>query len=448
VSSDNSVEVENTNSNPDVSALADIDVEPPFGGEAELLMMPITVYMKDENGEAVDVFDAPVTIEISNPKILGLKQDELRILQPSQDGRSWEEVPFEIEGDTLRITINHPGELFVWFIPRQAIAAEETVPLDTNGEPFVSLEIPLLWATLLSYAGLGIGFLTALARLSNSPFSLLQLRRILLEGWNNLIALLTFKKRRRAWGTVYDSATKAPLDPAYVEIFDYAGVKSAEAITDLDGRYGFLVPTGSYTMQVRKTNYSFPSRITALTGQDVIYSKLYFGGRIEVSTTVTHDIPMDPQNFDWNQYEKLRTKQTRFFHFLDPIIVRFLDLVFLGGFLLMIWQFLRDINVMTCLLLACYLVLFAYRFTTGRPILYGAVTEGGKPLAFALVKIMHGDHTILTKVTDLYGRYVAIVAPEIYTVQIEKRIAESQYQPVFKRKIKAKHGIINSRIKI
>jgi hypothetical protein len=100
------------------------------------------------------------------------------------------------------------------------------------------------------------------------------------------------------------------------------------------------------------------------------------------------------------------------------------------------------------MLLACYLVLFAYRFSTGRPILYGTVTEGSEPLAFALVKIMQGDHTILTKVTDLYGRYVAIVTPETYTVQVEKRIAESQYQAVFKKKIKAKRGIINSRIKI
>lgn len=299
-----------------------------------------------------------------------------------------------------------------------------------------------------TFFGLFSGISLALVQLAQAPFSVLTVGRVFSQGWNNLLALLTFKKRRHPWGTVYDSATKAPVDPAYVEIFDLSGTKAAEAITDLDGRYGFVVPDGTYTLQVRKTNYSFPARISNLTGQDVIYNNLYFGGPFSTSGAVAHDVPMDPLHFDWNQHEKLRTKQTRFFHTLDPLIMRFLDLVFFGGVVFMLWQYLHTPNIYTTVLLACYGILLISRFMSKKPLLYGSVTSEGSSLAYALVRVMIGEQVLLTKITDAYGRYVAIVPSETYTVRVEKRISEGQYQKIFESKIKAKHGVINSRIKV
>ena len=94
------------------------------------------------------------------------------------------------------------------------------------------------------------------------------------------------KKTKHPWGTVYDSVTKRPLDPAYVVISKYippvvgAGLtdtavavsplataeeKVGESITDIDGRYGFLVPGGSYVLTAGKTHYVFPSTKLAIT---------------------------------------------------------------------------------------------------------------------------------------------------------------------------------------
>ena len=57
---------------------------------------------------------------------------------------------------------------------------------------------------------------------------------------------------------VYDSVTKRPLDPAYVVVRE--GADDRNAITDLDGRYGFFLKAGQYTLFANKTHYEFPPK--------------------------------------------------------------------------------------------------------------------------------------------------------------------------------------------
>ena len=65
------------------------------------------------------------------------------------------------------------------------------------------------------------------------------------------------RKKNRSWGTVYDSITKRPLDPVYVALIDIGtGKQVASAITDIDGRYGFLVlPASIASRQRRQTTH-------------------------------------------------------------------------------------------------------------------------------------------------------------------------------------------------
>jgi hypothetical protein len=408
---------------------------------------PFEVSVIDELGNAVTQFDKPVIMELSHPSILG-SQNSIQVMQPSADGTTWYEVPFEVDGDTIRITIQNPGEFFIWFLPRTASASDEAAAAPTGFMPWLTIEFPRWLLGVASSVGLGAGLGMLLLQLSRMPIALEHLSRNLSAGLNNLIGLFTFRKRRRPWGTVYDSVTKAPVDPAYVELFDQAGVKQAEAITDLDGRYGFLVPQGSYSMMVRKTNYTFPSKLISLNGQDVIYHNLYFGGSFNVSDTVVHDVPMDPQGYDWNQHEKLRTNQTRFFHRLDPLIVRLLDLLFYLGFVAMVWQFSTTVSGTTAALLALYTVLLITRFFTGKPVLYGTVTKAGKPLSYGVLRILQEDKEMLSKVIDGYGRYVALVPNGTYTMVIEEHVIDTQYRVVLEKKVHAKHGVINGRVRI
>lgn len=415
--------------------------------EVKMPIPPFEVSVSDELGNVITEFAEPFVIEIAHPSILGSEQS-IQVMQPSSDGLTWYEVPFEVDGDTIRITIQNPGEFFIWFLPRTASASDEAAASSTGLIPWLTIEFPRWLLGVASTIGFGAGLGMLLLQLSRMPIALEHLSHNLSAGLNNLIGLLTFRKRRRPWGTVYDSVTKAPVDPAYVELFDQAGMKQAEAITDLDGRYGFLVPQGMYSMMVRKTNYTFPSKLVTLNGQDVIYHNLYFGGAFNVSDTVVHDVPMDPQGYDWNQHEKLRTNQTRFFHRLDPLFVRLLDLLFYLGFIAMVRQFVTSVNGTTGALLGLYTVLLIGRFMSGKPVLYGTVTKAGKPLSYGVLRILQEDKELLSKVIDGYGRYVALVPNGTYTMVIEEHVIDSEYRVVLEKKVRANQGLINGRVRI
>jgi Carboxypeptidase regulatory-like domain len=413
----------------------------------ELLIPPFQVALTDELGVDVLSFVEPITLEIVSPRILGA-EESIYIFQPSEEGLLWYEVPFVVEDDVLRITISNPGQFFVWFLPKAALAAEEQLPIEAPTTPPIVLQLEKWIATLLSSTGILVGVGLLLLQLARAPFSVTHAHRTLAQGAQNLFALVTFRKKRHPWGTVYDSATKAPVDPAYVELFTLEGQKVAEAITDLDGRYGFLVAEGNYTMRVRKSNYTFPSKILSATGLDVIYSNLYFGGETHIHSTVVHDIPVDPAAFDWNQFEKMRTKQTKFFHTFDPMFVRLADFLFIIGLVAMVWQFIDAKTIYTSAFLFMYVVLLLLRFLTDRPILYGTLSKDGQPLSFAVVRVFENGRELITRVADTYGRYVAIVPPGTYQIVVEERLPDGVYAHVIETIVHAKHGVINSRLRV
>lgn len=292
------------------------------------------------------------------------------------------------------------------------------------------------------------GFLIALLGFLRAPFSVTGIARVFAHAVTNLLGLFAFGKRRRPWGTVYDSVSKYPLDPAIVELFDAEGNSVSTAITDFDGRYGFLVPKGIYTMVAKKSNYKFPSTRKTLTGNDVIYNNLYYGEPIMIDGTVARDIPLDPVDVDWNQIEKKRLNKTRFIHRFDPVIVFLLSALFYLGVVLAVWQVMVDPSGLSFVLLGLYLLLLAVRLYNRGPLLYGTVLRGKVPLPYSVVRIFSGEAEIANKVTDESGRYVAIVPPGTYKVTVDERVDQDSYETVHNSIEKAKKGIINSKLSV
>ena len=305
---------------------------------------------------------------------------------------------------------------------------------------------PLLIFTSIAGALSGLGIIAL--SFSRIPFSYTEISNIVSYGTRHIFGLITWQKRRRPWGVVYDSVTKVPLDPAYVQLFTTDNKVEQESITDLDGRYGFLVPEGRYTLTVNKTNYKFPSTYRPLFGQDVLYSNLYYGEEFAVSDTVVRDIPLDPVGRDWNQEEKMRTKQTYFFRPLDVSIIAVLDTVFYLGLMALSLQFFFVKTILTGLLLAVYVVLLYLRIKGGKPILYGVLSKNDTPLAFAIVRILKSGYEVAHKVADSYGRYAVLVAPGKYTVRIEERLGQDKYRIVYEYDVSATSGLINKTLKI
>jgi hypothetical protein len=224
---------------------------------------------------------------------------------------------------------------------------------------------------------------------------------------------LGIKKRARKWGIVYDSKTKRPIDPAYVKIINEYGKIVSERFTDMEGRFGFLVPPGRYKIEASKTHYSFPSKLNEK--RDELYDNLYYGEIISIadSSIVNVNIPMDPTDIDWN--EEIKKKIMSFDPNKEIWKKKISRYFFLAGFILsplVYWITPSPFNLAVIFFYFFILTIQQFGFkqkTFGR--IYDK--ETGKPMPFAKIKVSFaGDsnQVIATSVSDITGRYYILVA--------------------------------------
>lgn len=272
---------------------------------------------------------------------------------------------------------------------------------------------------------------------------------------NLLFAFLGFKKRRRNWGVIYDSVTKQPLDPAYVVLSDLQGNEVASSITDLDGRYGFLVAPGIYRMSAGKTHYSFPSALLAGRQKDELYDNLYFGGEIEIKRdgeVITRNVPMDPTETDWNEVAKREQKRFGFFKKADIVFHKIVNALFWIGFALAIFSVALVPVTFNFIALGLYVLLLILNMTGFGGRKYGSVRDAnGKPLAFGIIRIFNAElhREIAHKVINANGKYYAIVPKGRYYLTIEQKNMDGTYAKVFTSPtMDVKNGIIKKDFKV
>lgn len=73
--------------------------------------------------------------------------------------------------------------------------------------------------------------------------------------------IVIVNKHAQPWGSVFDSITRKPVDLVLVRLTEGVNKRVIETkVTDRDGRFGFIVPTGKYYIFVSKEGYKFPSQ--------------------------------------------------------------------------------------------------------------------------------------------------------------------------------------------
>lgn len=286
---------------------------------------------------------------------------------------------------------------------------------------------------------------TAAADLLLLPFKL----------WGLLLSALGLKKRNRPWGTVYDSVTKQPIDPAYVTLKKIGTKEENTSITDLDGRYGFLVTTGKYTLEANKTNYTFPSKKLLGRKEDALYNNLYFGEEINVSdagTLISQNIPMDPIKFDWNEFVKGQKKIMKFYSRREKIVRIVTDWIFNIGFVVSILSLFLVSAPYNLIIFGLYIILALFRKFGYKQKALGSLTDkNNDPLPFAIVRAFSAELNveITNKVADMIGRYYCLVPKGKYYVKVEKKNDDESYSLVYTSPvIDAEGGIINKNIVI
>lgn len=303
----------------------------------------------------------------------------------------------------------------------------------------------------------GAAVATAAVASTFFPLSLFELFLLPLRLFGLIASALGLRKRVLPWGVVYDSVTKQPLDPAYIVLKDAQGREVSSAITDLDGRFGFLVEPGVYTMQVRKTNYIFPSQKLAGKAQDELYSDLYFGENIIVKTSgeiILKNIPLDPVKFDWNEFIKKSKKLMKFYSKWDIILRRIYSFFFVVGFITAVVVFIFAPYPYNTVIMMLYVLIILLRIFGIKPKTYGYIVEKatGVPLSFPIIRAITADSNkeILSKSADRYGKYYCLVPPGKYYVKIEKKNDDGSYSLVYTSPTidVSKKGIIKQKFEV
>jgi hypothetical protein len=268
------------------------------------------------------------------------------------------------------------------------------------------------------------------------PFRLLS--AISLAGW--------MRGRRRWWGVVYDAVTKHPLDPVYVILKDKNGKEIETRITDMNGRFGFLMPPGEYYIEVKKTHYQFPSK-KILGAADEIYDNVYNGGLLRIidpKITVIN-IPMDPLDFDWNEVAK---KKYIKFNYRWEVAKRWIpEILFLLGFAISIIVWVLKSTIFNQIMIWFFVGLGILKHFGFKQRIWGLILDKKtkKPFALTFLRVFFAklNQQIHFINTDAMGRYYILVQPGIYDIVLEKK-TEKGYEIIAKvSSVKAKKGVLN-----
>ncbi len=259
-----------------------------------------------------------------------------------------------------------------------------------------------------------------------------------------LIGLLTGlfrRKRSEPWGVVYDSVTKRPLDPAYVvaQIRTTAQSKS-EAITDLDGRYGFLLHPGEYNIVANKTHYKFPSDKLKGRARDEFYDNLYFGDPFQVREggAVTYNIPLDPVEFDWNEFAKNQDQVFQVYSKNKNIRLWIFNIIFYSGFAFSAFSFVINPSVLNGFIILVYVGILGFQIFWRATHKITRVTNKttGRAIPFALIRVwLPGLNVVVKKiVADESGKFYFLVPPGTYYITIDEKLPDGSYHEVLHTK--------------
>ena len=311
-------------------------------------------------------------------------------------------------------------------------------------------------ARQIARIGSGLGALGGAVSLLSVGFGIQNLWWSLLRLVTLLLSAIGLRRNVRPWGIVYDSVTKQPIDPAYVALIDAQGKEVASAITDLDGRYGFLVKPGTYWLIAKKTHYIFPSVRLRGREPDELYDNLYFGESIDITEehqVITKNIPLDPIGFDWNEFKKRDMKVMRYYRRRDKFVTQLIEGLFLAGFLLTFVVFLYSPNAYNYLVLLVYVGMVLMRLLGLRRCRSGVITRADTqdPYPFAILRVysaathQEAGHAV----TDRAGRYCKLINNGTYYLRIFEKVTEEGFRLIHTSdKFTIRRGILNKNFKV
>ncbi len=262
--------------------------------------------------------------------------------------------------------------------------------------------------------------------------------------------LFARKRTKEPWGTVYDAESKQALDPVYVSLCSAeTNTEVMSAITDLEGRYGFIASPGTYILRATKTHYGFPSKTLLGRKHDTIYDELYFGETFTISTAseiVMKNIPLDPIYDDWNEKRK-HELGIGVSHKRKQVISRILNIVFMFGLLLSLLACVLAPTVLNISIAVLYLLTSVIKILWKRHFRLTTVVRraDGTPVPHALIEASYLGSLVLAKkvVSDDEGRFYLLLVPGDYKIVVSTKREDGVFVAIHTEDlIRAPKGIL------
>ncbi len=279
-------------------------------------------------------------------------------------------------------------------------------------------------AAIASVATLVAGLASAVPMANAGQFFLLAIGQPLLH---------FTRRKRQGWGTVYNAATKAPIDLATVRLLDArTGRPVGAKVTDKDGRFAFTPPAGSYRIEAVKPGFVFPAASLAGVAEDGAFSDVYHGTLIETAEsgkTLTVNVPMDPAFepvMEAHELLSARNKKTlrRVGAMAGPVLGAFALAVTPGAPMLLLF-------LVQLFLYQLYQRAAEPAVSASQGTVYDLDTR--KAVKGAVVRVLSLPyHKVLeSKLTDAEGRYSFHVGPgEYYLIALKPGYAKTETDPI------------------
>ena len=146
------------------------------------------------------------------------------------------------------------------------------------------------------------------------------------------------------------------------------------------------------------------------------------------------NIPMDPLDFDWNEYAKREQNLMKFYSKRQSQIERIANILFYLGFAFSCFSVFVVPNKYNYIVFALYCALFILRRTILKSRPFGAVIDKNTnlPLPFAILRFAYAGTgvEVIHRITDGTGHYYCLLPNGDYVVQIERKLPDGTYATV------------------
>ncbi len=272
-----------------------------------------------------------------------------------------------------------------------------------------------LLATALSLLLTALSGAPDLARVLSGLFNLMSAPVWPAAGWTS---------GRHAWGVVYDTSTKTPIEKAVIRVFSEPSDRLRATIrTNKNGQFGFILPPGLYSLTASSSGFDFPSRLIN-TQTDGPYTNLYKGGSFKIDgdgtqkAQVNFNVPLDRvkvSTFDLIELKTL-TSVSRFFQ-----AIRF-PLMILGTLSTGYLVFTQG-RVIDYILAVVYVAMWTWEIRNAiRKKAFGVVKDQqGNPIALCVIRVLDRTNRIRTTiVTGEDGKFQANLDAGEYRFDISR----------------------------